>query len=148
MWSYSTVLAYLILTKGSQSRVQKYPFPQISAEWNWVLVAHKLGCSLLTCIEQLSTVLSSRDIRMCEAYSRGIPNVVGTAGMLGRVQLSSNPTDGSLPGSSVHGIIPARILECIAMSSFQDIGDLPNPGIQPTSPVSLVLKADSLPLSH
>ena len=113
-----------------------------------MLVAHKLGCSLLTCIEQLSTVLSSRDIRMCEAYSRGIPNVVGTASMLGRVQLSSNPTDGSLPGSSVHGIIPARILECIAMSSFQDIGDLPNPGIQPTSPVSLVLKADSLPLSH
>ena len=28
-----------------------------------------------------------------------------------------NPTDCSLPGSSVHGIIQARILECVAMPS-------------------------------
>ena len=34
----------LFNSEGIQSRVQKYPFPQISAEWNWVLVAHKLGC--------------------------------------------------------------------------------------------------------
>ena len=27
-------------------------------------------------------------------------------------------------------------------------GDLPNPGIEPTSPMALALQADSLPLSH
>ena len=40
------------------------------------------------------------------------------------------------PGSSVHGIIPARILEWIAISSP---GDLPNPGIEATSPMSSAL---------
>ena len=34
----------------------------------------------------------------------------------------------SLLGSSVHGILQARILECVAMSSP---GDLPNPEIEP-----------------
>ena len=39
-----------------------------------------------------------------------------------------NPMDCSLPGSSVHGILQARVLERVAMPSS---GDLPNPGIQP-----------------
>ena len=42
-----------------------------------------------------------------------------------------NPTDYSLPGSPIHGIFPARILEWVAISSP---GDLPNPGIKPVSP--------------
>ena len=37
--------------------------------------------------------------------------------------------DYSLPGSSVHGILQARILEWFAMPSS---GDLPNPGTEPT----------------
>ena len=45
----------------------------------------------------------------------------------------------SLPGSSVPGILPARILECVAMPSP---GDLHNPGIEPRS---LALQADSSP---
>jgi len=36
------------------------------------------------------------------------------------------PMDSSLPGSSVHGILQARILEWVAMPSSKD---LPNPGI-------------------
>ena len=48
------------------------------------------------------------------------------------------PMDYSLPGSSVHGILQARILEWVAFSSP---GDLPNPGIKPRSPA---LQADSL----
>ena len=44
-----------------------------------------------------------------------------------------DPLDCSLPGSSVHGILQARILEWIAMSSP---GDLSNPGIEPMSPMS------------
>ena len=47
-----------------------------------------------------------------------------------------NPMDCSPPGSSVHGILQARILEWVAVPP----GDLPNPGIEPWSPA---LKADS-----
>ena len=50
-----------------------------------------------------------------------------------------NPMDCSLPGSSVHGILQARILEWVAIPSP---GDLPNPGIEPQS---LALQADSIP---
>ena len=39
--------------------------------------------------------------------------------------------DCSPPGSSVHGILQARILGWVAMPSP---GDLPNPGIHPKSP--------------
>ena len=42
-----------------------------------------------------------------------------------------NPMDCSLPGSSVHGILQARILEWVAMSSPED---LPDPGIKLRSP--------------
>ena len=42
----------------------------------------------------------------------------------------------SLPGSSVHGILQARILKWIAMPSP---GDLPDPGIKPMSPMSPAL---------
>ena len=38
--------------------------------------------------------------------------------------------DRSPPGSSVHGILGARMLQWIAMTSSVD---LPNPGIEPTS---------------
>ena len=31
---------------------------------------------------------------------------------------------------------------------FLSLGDFPDPGIEPTSPVSPALQADSLPLSH
>ena len=45
----------------------------------------------------------------------------------------------SLPGSSVHGILQAKILEWLAISSP---GYLPNPGIECQFPA---LQADSLP---
>ena len=41
-----------------------------------------------------------------------------------------DPMDCSLPGSSVHGIPQARILELVSISYS---GDLPDPGIEPTS---------------
>ena len=50
-----------------------------------------------------------------------------------------DPMDCSPPGSSVHGIIQAKILEWVVMLSP---GNLPNPGIEIQSPV---LQADSLP---
>ena len=47
-----------------------------------------------------------------------------------------NAMDCSLPGSSVHGISQARKLEWVAISFS---GDLPDPGIKPSSPASPVL---------
>ena len=49
-----------------------------------------------------------------------------------------NPVDCSLPGSSVHGILQARVLEWVAIAFS---GGLPDPGIEPRSPA---LKADTL----
>ena len=54
-----------------------------------------------------------------------------------------NPMDYSLTASSVHGILQARILEWVAISSSRD---LPDPGIEPTPPPAL--QAGSLPLHH
>ena len=51
-----------------------------------------------------------------------------------------NSMNCSPPGSSVPGILQARILEQVAIPSP---GDLSDPGIEPGSPV---LQADSLPL--
>ena len=45
-----------------------------------------------------------------------------------------NPMDGSLPGSTVYEIFQAKI-----WLPFPSLGDLPNPGIKPMSPVSLAL---------
>ena len=49
-----------------------------------------------------------------------------------------DPMDSSLPGSAVHGIFQARILEWAAIS----LGDRPKPGIEPGSPA---LQTDALP---
>ena len=57
-----------------------------------------------------------------------------------------NPVDCGLLGSSVHGILQARILEWAA---FPSPGGLPDPGIEPTSFLCLPhWQVDSLPLTH
>ena len=50
-----------------------------------------------------------------------------------------HPVVYNLPGSCIHGIFQARILEWVAISFSRD---LPDPGIEPRSPT---LQADSLP---
>ena len=54
----------------------------------------------------------------------------------------SDPVDCSLPGSCIHGILQARILEWVAISFSKD---LPNPEIKPGSPA---LEADVLPSDY
>ena len=49
-----------------------------------------------------------------------------------------DPIDCRPPGYSVHGILQSRILEWVAM---QPPGDLPHPGIEPTSLMSPPLAA-------
>ena len=53
--------------------------------------------------------------------------------------------DCSPPGSSLHEILQARILEWVH-ALLQ--GNLPDSGIQPVSPLAPSLQADSLLLSH
>ena len=56
--------------------------------------------------------------------------------------------DWSPPDSFVHGIVQARVLEWIAISSSRKKlqgQDLPDPG---TKPMSAALQANSLPLSY
>ena len=53
-----------------------------------------------------------------------------------------DPVDCSPPGSSLHGILQARILEWVA---FPSPGDLRDPGIERGS---LILQADSLWSEH
>ena len=57
---------------------------------------------------------------------------------LSRVQLFVTPMDCSPPGSSVHGILQARILELVAISSSRGSS---HPGTEPRSPT---LQADFL----
>ena len=59
--------------------------------------------------------------------------------LLTHVLLFCDPMDCSLPGSSVHGILQASILEWVAILFSRD---LPDPGREPMSPA---LQADSLP---
>ena len=58
--------------------------------------------------------------------------------LLNRVQFC-DPVDCSLPGSSIHGISQARVLEWVAISFFRGSS---KPGIEPRSPA---LRADALP---
>ena len=53
--------------------------------------------------------------------------------------------DCSPRGSSVHGVLQARVLEWVAVPPP---GDLPDPGLEPVSPESPALEADSLLLSR
>ena len=62
----------------------------------------------------------------------------GGGGLVAKSCLSDT-MDCGLAGSSVHGILQARILEWVAISFS---GGLPDPGIEPGSPA---LQADSLP---
>ena len=57
--------------------------------------------------------------------------------------------DCSWGGSSVHGILHARILKWVAIPRVgcPPPGDLPHPEIKPMSPVSPALQVDSLLLS-
>ena len=67
--------------------------------------------------------------------------------VLSHVQLFATPKDCSLPGSSVHGIFQAKILERVAISSSR------GSSLQGTRDRTRVMqllhwKTDSLPLGH
>ena len=61
--------------------------------------------------------------------------------------ITCNPLDCSSPGSLIPGILRAKILYWVAVLCPPP-GDLPNLGMEPTSPASPALQADCLLLSR
>ena len=56
-----------------------------------------------------------------------------------------DPMDCNPPGFSVHGIFHARMLAWVVISFFKV---LPDPELEPLSPVFPAMQVNSLPLSH
>ena len=69
--------------------------------------------------------------RTSKRLREGDGSYVCCAKLLQLCQTLHDPMDCSPRGSSVHGILQARILEWVAISSPP--GDPPNPGIEPSS---------------
>ena len=76
-----------------------------------------------------------QNIPLCLIY---LPLTDYCAQLLQSCPTPCDPMDCSQPGSSIHGIFLARVLEWVAMPfprGSSQSGDLPNPGIEPTSPL-------------
>ena len=95
---------------------------------------NKLYQSKALCIPLQSFLFSNQCIKRCMCVKSLQPCLT-----------LCNPMDCSPPGSSVHGILQARILEWVAMPSSRE---LPHPGIKLASLAAPALQADSLLLSH
>ena len=65
--------------------------------------------------------------------------ILSSSSLVAQLCLTRDPTDCSLPSSSVRGSFQARILDCVAIPSP---GGHPDPGIEHGSPA---LQVDSLP---
>ena len=79
----------------------------------------------------MAALLDKRQKRTLITYNGGVSHLV--------MSDSVTPMDCSLPGSSVHGILQARILKWVAIHFSKGF---PDPGIEPESPA---LQVDSLP---
>ena len=103
----------------------------------------------LLCFVVLGRLRAFYKLKVCSnpAYSKSISTVFPRASaqsypcvvfmlLLQSWRTLRDPMDCSPPGSSVHGILQANILEGVAISSSRD---LPNSGIEPVSLMSPVL---------
>ena len=130
-----------------------WPMNQILLQLNEIITSKEMGVKGDTWVI-LNSVLFGR----CKVKSKDLATNMDTGWWLShREQVSIlipvccaqphptlfDPMDYSPPGFSVHGILQARVLEWVAISSSWG---LPDPGIEPTSPESPALQqADSLP---
>jgi len=80
-----------------------------------------------------------------EYWNKLVPQCVQASSVAHSCPTLWNPLDCSLPCSSVHAIFPEAYWSELPFPSPRE---LPNPGIEPMSPDSPALQADSLPLSH
>ena len=110
------LFSYQIRSHQSLSRVQLFATPWIAA--------CQASLSITNSQSSLTINFSTKVSVLC-LVAQSCPTVCDSM-------------DCSLPGSSVYGILQARILEWLP---YPPSGDLPNPGIEPRSPA---LQVDSL----
>ena len=139
--SWTVILMYSFSYKRS--------FRQYIAEWD-SSTAGGMPCLIKACmtLEVLFTD-GSRRLRCCfrdlgKSTRQGTlyQGLAWKCSLLSHVQLFCNMMDCSPPGSSVHEIFQARILEWVAISSARGSSWPRDPA---GSPVSPVLQVDSLP---
>ena len=116
----------------------------------WLVISHYLWCLFMSLIKHLKMfvltlefITHTKLIFLC-GVRKGSSWILFMSVLCSGTQpcpTLCDPTDGSPPGSSLHEILQARILEWLPFLP----GDLPDPGIEPISPVSPALQADSLP---
>ena len=109
------------------------PLSSVKIGWKGAcLVPESVCLSKGNHIARRRHILGQKDLRMTvRNLSRRLTG--------GKKESENNPMDCRPPGSSVHRILQAGILECFAIPFS---GDLPNPGIKPGFPA---LQVDSLP---
>ena len=113
-----------ISTNKTECYVKKTELQNLEMRWLWYRSHEKKNWELRTKIRSISEI---------KTESSWIDTRVV---MLSPTVLSltlCDPMDCSAPGFSFSGILQARILEWVSISSP---GDLPYPGIKPTSPAS------------
>jgi len=90
----------------------------------WDQIRRKTNTKLYnpTALRSHSPILILCSVCVCVSHSQCVCVLV---------QLFVTPVGNSPPGSSVHGILQARIFKWVAMPFS---GDLPNPRIEPRSP--------------
>ena len=117
------------------SRFNLYPFLLhclicwyivVHSSFLWSLYCCGIGGNFSICIAGFIFLDLLSFFLMCMSFAQSYPTL-------------RNPMDCSPPGSSVHGILQARVLEWVAIPSPEDLSD---PGIKPGPPA---LQADSLP---
>ena len=85
----------------------------------------------LACLCSICTSINSADFSVTGIADTWIKNFVSVVSSLSHDLLFCDPVDCSPPGSSVHSISQARILEWVVIPFPRD---LPDPGIEPTAP--------------
>ena len=81
--------------------------------------------------------LSSFQFKYVDCYHQWFSSIINCVHVCSVMSDSCDPTDCSPPGSSVHGIFQARVLEWLPC---HPPGDLPDPGIKPAYIVSPALQ--------
>ena len=118
------------------------PIPLLST---WAPLPNKVSCFVSMCVSSDNSFPNVRQeptlgywkgsLFLQQKFKMRVPSAQSCP-------ILCNLMDCSPPSSFVHGIFQVRLLEYVA---FPPPGDLPNPGIELESPVSLTLQADSLP---
>ena len=131
LWSSISISGYIAKRVKNKTQGDNYPSMFIAA-----LFTRAKGESNPSVYWQMNEKLK------CCVYIRWICNACSVAQSCLTLcgAMDCNP-----PSCSVHGLFHARLLGRL---SFPTPGDLPNPGIEPTSLALLTLQADFLPLHH